>query len=277
MNFKRLISVLTLALFIVGTVGLGIALGGETLILASTTSTDNTGLFDYIHPDFKENTGITVYVIAVGTGKALEIARNGDADVVMVHARELEDKFIADGYGVNRRDVMYNDFVIIGPADDPAGIKGMASPPEAFKKISESDVVFVSRGDNSGTNVKELKIWGLAGVDPGGQKWYMETGRGMAETLIMINDIPKAYTLCDRATYNKFTSEGKTDLPIMVEGDEILFNPYGVIAVNPETHSHVNYEGAMKYIEWITSKRVQKMIGGYKDANGNDLFIPDAK
>jgi tungstate transport system substrate-binding protein len=255
----------------------GAAFAVDTLILASTTSTDNTGLFGKIHPDFTKKTGIRVYVIAVGTGKALEIARNGDADVVMVHARALEDKFIADGYGVNRRDVMYNDFVIIGPKDDPAGIKGMKSPAEAFKKIAESDVVFVSRGDNSGTNVKELTIWGQSGVDPKGQKWYMETGRGMADTLIMINDIEKAYTLCDRATYNSFTADGKIDFPIMVEGDPILFNPYGVIAVNPKTYSHVNYDGAMKYIEWITSKEVQKMIGDYKDKNGNDLFIPDAK
>jgi tungstate transport system substrate-binding protein len=254
MKLKKLTLALTL-FFLVCFLGFaGLAIGADTLIIASTTSTDNTGLFDYIHPDFTKKTGIRVYVIAVGTGKALEIAKNGDADVVLVHARGLEDKFIAEGYGVDRKDVMYNDFVIIGPKNDPAGIKGIKSPAEAFKKLSESNVKFVSRGDNSGTNVKELNIWSLAGTEPSGKDWYMETGRGMADTPIMMNDIENSYTICDRATFNSFTAGGKIDFPIMVEGDNMLFNPYGIIAVNPKTYPHVNYNGAMKYIQGSTRK-----------------------
>ena len=249
---------------------------GETLTLTTTTSTYDTGLLDAIHPDFEEMYGVSVDAVAQGTGAALETARNGDSDIVMVHARGLEDEFMRNGYGVNRRDLMFNDFVIVGPADDPAGIEGMGSATEALTAIADAQAAFVSRGDNSGTHTKELNLWEAAGTDPGGD-WYQETGSGMGEALNIANQ-QGAYTLSDRGTFISQRSE--IDLTILLQGPigdgpEILANPYGVMAVNPGVHDNANYDLAMAYIGWITSPGVQEMISEY-ESNGEQLFFPEA-
>ena len=245
------------------------------LVLATTTSTDNSGLLAYILPDFEAKFDARVEVIAVGTGQALELGKNGDADVVLVHARAKEDAFVAGGYGVNRRDVMYNDFVIVGPPDDPAGVQGMTDAAAAFARLAETGSPFVSRGDDSGTHAKEKAIWTEAGVEPEGD-WYVSAGQGMGAVLTMADE-QLAYTLSDRATYLARTLEG-TDLVILVEGDPILFNPYGVIAVNPELHPNVNYDLAMQFIEWLTSVETQKLIGAFGTAEfGGPLFVPDSE
>ena len=248
----------------------------ETLTLTTTTSTYDTGLLDAIHPDFEEMYGVSVDAVAQGTGAALETARNGDSDIVMVHARGLEDEFMRNGYGVNRRDLMFNDFVIVGPADDPAGIEGMGSATEALTAIADAQAAFVSRGDNSGTHTKELNLWEAAGTDPGGD-WYQETGSGMGEALNIANQ-QGAYTLSDRGTFISQRSE--IDLTILLQGPigdgpEILANPYGVMAVNPGVHEDANYDLAMAYIGWITSPGVQEMISEY-ESNGEQLFFPEA-
>ena len=249
---------------------------GETLTLTTTTSTFDTGLLDAIHPDFEEMYGATVDAVAQGTGAALESARNGDSDVVMVHARGLEDEFMRNGYGINRRDLMFNDFVIVGPESDPAGIRGRRSATEALTTIAESQSPFVSRGDNSGTHTKELNLWEAAGTDPGGD-WYQETGTGMGEALNVANQ-QGAYTLSDRGTFISQRSE--VDLTILVQGPieggpEILSNPYGVMAVNPGVHENANYDLAMAYIGWITSPGAQDAIADYR-VNGEQLFFPRA-
>ena len=249
---------------------------GETLTLTTTTSTYDTGLLDAIHPSFEEMYGATVDAVAQGTGAALESARNGDSDVVMVHARGLEDEFMRNGYGINRRDLMFNDFVIVGPESDPAGIQGMGSATEALTTIAESQSPFVSRGDNSGTHTKELNLWEAAGTDPGGD-WYQETGTGMGEALNVANQ-QGAYTLSDRGTYIAQRSE--IDLTILLQGPigggpEILSNPYGVMAVNPGVHENANYDLAMAYIGWITSPGAQDAIADYR-MNGEQLFFPRA-
>ncbi|MHC4660621.1 MAG: ABC transporter substrate-binding protein [Planctomycetota bacterium] len=245
----------------------------EEVILATTTSTDASGLLDALLPAFKKKTGITVHKIPQGTGKALRSGELGNVDVVLVHARALEDKFIADGYGIGRRDVMHNDFIIVGPAEDPAGIKG-SSPAEALKKIMEKKSTFCSRGDNSGTHFKEKELWKAAGLDPADAsgKWYLELGKGMGGALVVANE-KKAYTLTDRSTF--ITYKMKIALVPLVEGDENLFNPYGVIAVNPEKHPNVNYNAAKKFIDWLVSPEAQKLIADYKK-NGEHLFFPDA-
>jgi tungstate transport system substrate-binding protein len=249
---------------------------GETLTLTTTTSTYDTGLLDAIHPDFEEMYGVTVDAVAQGTGAALESARNGDSDVVMVHARGLEDEFMQNGYGINRRDLMFNDFVIVGPEDDPAGIQGMESATEALTTIAESESAFVSRGDNSGTHTKELNLWEAAGTEPSGE-WYQEIGGGMGEALNNANQ-QGAYTLSDRGTFISQRSE--IDLVILVQGPieggpEILSNPYGVMAVNPGVHDNANYDLAMAYIGWITSPGAQQAIADYQ-MNGEQLFFPEA-
>ena len=243
----------------------------ESIKMATTTSTDNSGLLSALLPVFKEKTGIEVKVIAVGTGKAIKHGENGDVDVILVHARAAEDKFVADGFGVNRRDVMHNDFVIIGPGDDPAGIKGMKDVAEALGMLAESGGTFVSRGDDSGTHKKEKSLWKAAGIEPSGE-WYMSAGQGMGAVLNIANE-KRAYTMTDRGTYIAY--RGKIDLPVIVEGDKRLFNPYGVIAVNPKKHSHVKYNEVMKFIEWLTSEEGQKLIGSFKK-DGEILFYPDA-
>jgi len=243
------------------------------LRLATTTSTEDTGILQALNPPFEKMMNIKVDVISVGTGKALELGARGDVDVVLVHAREAEDKFVAEGSGINRRDVMYNDFIIIGPEKDPAKIKGMTDAKEALKKIALAQTPFISRGDDSGTYKKELKIWEKAGIKPQG-KWYIETGQGMGPVLNMANE-KLAYALSDRGTYLAYA--GKIGLKILCEGDPFLNNPYGVIAVNPAKFPHVNYVYAIAYIGWLTSPEGQKIIGEFgKDRFGQPLFIPTA-
>ncbi|CDK40171.1 substrate-binding domain-containing protein [Halorubrum sp. AJ67] len=259
-----------------GSAGGAAGVAGETLTLTTTTSTYDTGLLDAIHTDFEERYGVEVDAVAQGTGAALETARNGDSDVVMVHARGLEDEFLRNGHGVNRRDLMFNDFVIVGPESDPAGIRGMGSATEALTSIAEAGAAFVSRGDNSGTHTKELNLWEAAGTDPGGD-WYQETGSGMGEALNIATQ-QGAYTLSDRGTFISQRSE--IDLTILVQGPiedgpEILANPYGVMAVNPGVHEDANYDLAMAYIGWITSPGVQASISEYQ-VNGEQLFFPEA-
>ena len=259
-----------------GTAGGSVGVAGETLTLTTTTSTYDTGLLGEIHSGFEEMYGVEVDAVAQGTGAALETARNGDSDVVMVHARGLEDEFMRNGYGVNRRDLMFNDFVIVGPESDPAGIGGMSSATGALTAIAEAQAAFVSRGDNSGTHTKELNLWEAAGTDPGGD-WYQETGTGMGEALNIANQ-QGAYTLSDRGTFISQRSE--IDLTILVQGPiedgpEILANPYGVMAVNPGVHENANYDLAMAYIGWITSPGVQEAISEYQ-VNGEQLFFPEA-
>ena len=259
-----------------GTAGGAASVAGETLTLTTTTSTYDTGLLDEIHTDFEEMYGVTVDAVAQGTGAALQTARDGNSDVVMVHARGLEDEFLRNGYGVNRRDLMFNDFVIVGPEADPAGIQEMSSATEALTAIAGAGASFVSRGDNSGTHTKELNLWDAAGGSPGGD-WYQETGSGMGEALNIANQ-QGAYTLSDRGTFISQRSE--IDLTILVQGPiedgpEILANPYGVMAVNPGVHENANYDLAMAYIGWITSPGVQQSISGYQ-VNGEQLFFPEA-
>jgi len=253
-----------------------VGVAGETLTLTTTTSTFDTGLLDAIHPDFEEMYGVSVDAVAQGTGAALETARNGDSDVVLVHARGLEDEFMRNGYGVNRRDLMFNDFVIVGSESDPAGIEGMGSATEALTAIADAEATFVSRGDNSGTHTKELNLWAAAGTDPGGD-WYQETGTGMGEALTIANQ-QGAYTLSDRGTY--ISQRPEIDLTILVQGPledgpERLSNPYGIMAVNPGVHDNVNYDLAMAYIGWITSPAAQNAIANYR-MNGEQLFFPEA-
>lgn len=243
---------------------------GGTLNLATTTSTQDSGLLDVLIPAFEKATGMTVKTLALGTGQAIATGRKGDADVLLVHARALEDQFIADGQGIDRKDVMYNDFVIVGPSADPAGIKGSKAV-DALTKISTSQATFISRGDKSGTNVKELEIWAKAGIKPAGS-WYMSAGAGMGDVLRMASE-KTAYTITDRATYLNLKGTLK-DLPILVEGDEILYNPYGVIAVNPKAHPNVNYKGATAFIKFITGPQGKKIIAEYgKDKFGSPLFF----
>ncbi len=245
------------------------------IICASTTSTENSGLFGHILPMFEKKTGIKVKVVARGTGAAIEMGKRGDADIAFVHAKEQELKVVEEGFFVNRHDVMYNDFVIIGPADDPAKIKGMMSAADAFRKISDS-ASFVSRGDNSGTNTKELSIWKKVGMEPKGQKWYLEVGQGMEKTQRIANE-KRAYTLTDRGTWLATKDKDKLDMVIVLEGDPSLFNQYGVMAVNPEKHKHVKYKEAVEFINWLISKEGQQAIASFRDKNGNQLFIPNAK
>jgi tungstate transport system substrate-binding protein len=240
--------------------------------MATTTSTDNSGLLQYLLPKYEEKCHCKVRYTAVGTGNAMQLGENGDVDMIMVHARSLEDKFVAAGHGVNRRDLMYNDFVIVGPHSDPAHIHGMKDLDAALKKIKESGAPFISRGDNSGTHVKELELWKDAAVDPKGPN-YLSIGQGMGQTLTVTSE-KQGYTLTDRATYA--TYKDKTGLEIMVEGVKNLLNPYGVIAVNPKKYPQINYQGALAFIDWLTSPEGQKTIASYKP-KGTQLFFPDYK
>jgi tungstate transport system substrate-binding protein len=243
---------------------------------ASTTSTQNSGLFDYLLPVFETKAGIKVDVVAVGTGAAIEIGKRGDADVVMIHAKQQELKAVEEGAFVNRHDLMYNDFVIIGPANDPLKITGMKSAADALKKISAQGTEFVSRGDKSGTHSKELALWKSAGIDPKGQKWYLEVGQGMEKTQRIANE-KRAYTLTDRGTWLATKDKDKLEMVVVLEGDPVLFNQYGVMAVNPEKHKQVKYKEAMAFIDWLISPEGQKAIGDFKDKHGKQLFTPNAK
>ena len=239
--------------------------------LSTTTSTDNSGLLKYLLPAFEAKTGTRVQVISVGSGKALELAKNGDVDVTLVHARAMEDKFIAAGHGVDRRDVMYNDFLVVGPQADPAGLRGGRDVLAAFRKIAASGVKFISRGDNSGTDLMEKAYWKAVGVQPAGSN-YLSAGLGMGEVLNMAAEL-QAYTLTDRATFGAY--KAKTGLTIVVEGDKSMFNPYGIIAVNPARHKDINYQGARLLIDWITSPEAQQKIAAFQPA-GQQLFYPSA-
>ncbi len=241
--------------------------------LATTTSTANTGLLDYLFPKFRERTGIIVRYVAVGTGAALKIGEQGDADLVMVHARDAEDKFMAAGFGVNRRDLMYNDFVILGPPSDPARIKGEKDAARALTRIRDAGANFVSRGDQSGTHIRELELWKAAGVEPKWSGYYLSIGQGMGTALVMAFE-KHGYVLSDRGTFLAYRA--KLDLQILVEGDKRLVNPYGVMAVNPKRFPKVNYTGAMQLIEWLTSEQGQRLIADYK-VNGEQLFFPSAR
>lgn len=249
------------------------ALSAERLKLGTTTSVDNSGLLKVLLPLFEKMLNVRVDVIAVGTGKAMELGRNGDVDLIFVHAKDAEEQFVREGFGVNRRAVMFNDFVILGSASDPAGIKGMKDAVLAVKKIASTESSFMSRGDNSGTHQREKMLWNEAKISPSGS-WYMESGQGMGATLQMADE-KETYVLCDRGTYLAYKS--KIDLKVIVEGDlKKLGNPYSIIAVNPAKHRHVNYVYSMALIGWITSVEGQKIIGELKTPSGELLFQPTA-
>jgi tungstate transport system substrate-binding protein len=246
----------------------------KSIVVASTTSTQDSGLFGHILPLFKQKTGIDVKVIAQGTGQALDTARRGDADVVFVHAKAQEEKFVADGFGVKRADVMYNDFVLIGPKADPAGVKGTKDIIAALKQIKEKTAPFVSRGDRSGTHAAELALWKAAGIDISANKepWYRDIGQGMGAALNTASSMG-AYVLSDRGTWLSFKNRG--DLDISVAGDQRLFNQYGIILVNPEKHAHVKKDFGQTFIDWVLSAEGQKAIADYK-IEGQQLFFPNA-
>ncbi len=246
----------------------------KSIVVASTTSTQDSGLFGHILPVFKAKTGIDVKVVAQGTGQALDTGRRGDADVLFVHAKAQEEKFVTDGFGVKRYPVMYNDFVLIGPKSDPAGIKGMTDVAEALKAIKSKGASFISRGDRSGTHIAELDLWKAAGIDIGKDKgpWYKEIGQGMGAALNTAS-AANAYVLADRGTWLSFKNRG--DLDILVAGDKRLFNQYGVILVNPEKHPHVKKALGQAFIDWLVSPEGQKAIADYK-INGQELFFPNA-
>jgi tungstate transport system substrate-binding protein len=245
----------------------------QTIIVASTTSTQDSGLFGYLLPIVKERTGVEVKVLAQGTGQALDTARRGDADVVLVHAKSAEEKFLAEGFGVKRYPVMYNDFIVIGPKDDPAGIKGL-DVVAALQKIKTKAVPFISRGDRSGTHIAELALWKDAGVDITNDRgtWYKEIGQGMGAALNTAS-ASNAYVLSDRGTWLAFKNRG--DLTILVEGDKRLFNQYGVMLVNPVKHAMVKKEAGQRFIDWLISSEGQQAIAGYK-IDGQQLFYPNA-
>jgi tungstate transport system substrate-binding protein len=245
------------------------------IIVQSTTSTQNSGLFEELLPRFREATGIEARVVAVGTGQALKNAQNCDGDVLFVHAKPDEEKFVVDGYGVERFDVMYNDFVIVGPKADPAKVGGLKDAAAALEMIAAAKAPFASRGDDSGTNKKEMSLWRAAGVDPSGAsgKWYRETGSGMGATLNAAVGMG-AYTLTDRGTWISF--ENKDGLKILVEGDSNLFNQYGVIRVSPEHCPNVKVEAGQKFVDWVLGTDGQAAIASYQ-IGGQQLFFPNAK
>lgn len=263
----RLVAALAAAALTLGAHG-----AGKDIKMATTTSTDDSGLLRFLLPKYEAKCGCKVHYTAVGSGNAIKLGENGDVDMLMVHARAAEDKFVAEGYGVNRRDLMHNDFVLVGPASDPAKVRGEQDVLAALRKIHSSGAIFVSRGDDSGTHKKELSLWKAAGVDPKGPH-YLSIGQGMGQTLTLTGE-KQGYTLADRATYA--TYKAKTGLEILVEGAKPLLNPYGVIAVNPKKYPGVNYDGAMAFIDWLTSDAGQKAIAGFRP-KGAQLFFPDYK
>jgi tungstate transport system substrate-binding protein len=276
--FRLLLTVLIacLAFALPGMTGADIAgAADKSIIVASTTSTQNSGLLDYLLPKFTNDTGIEVHLVAVGTGQAILLGERGDADVLLVHDKASELKFVAEGYGINRREVMYNDFIIVGPASDPAGIQGQKDASLALTMIAKAHQPFLSRGDNSGTHKEELRLWQAAGIDPKGASggWYREGGVGMGATLNTASAMP-AYTLTDRGTWLSFKNRG--DLKLLVEGDAKLFNQYGIILVNPAKHPAVKAAEGQALIDWITSKKGQQLIAAYQ-INGQPLFVPNYK
>jgi tungstate transport system substrate-binding protein len=244
---------------------------------ASTTSTQSSGLFDYLLPRFEQETGIRVHIIAVGTGAALELGRRGDVDVVLVHAKPAELAMVEQGWFIGRQDIMYNDFVIIGPTPDPAQLKQAASAAEALSRIRAHGALFISRGDNSGTHQTEQQLWENAGLLPasGTDKWYLSAGQGMART-IRIAAQKQGYTLTDRATWYALKDRSRLDLAIVYQNDPALVNQYGVMAVNPERHPYIRSSEALEFIRWLTSDEGQLVIGSYSDNQGQQLFFPNA-
>ena len=245
------------------------------IVLASTTSTENSGLFTYILPKFSEKTGIAVQVVAVGTGQAVKMAQRGDADVLLAHHKPSEQRFVQAGGGVARFNVMYNDFVLVGPQNDPAAVRGMADAIAALRKVSQEKALFVSRGDDSGTHQRELALWGAAGVDAQAASgaWYRESGSGMGATLNIASGLG-AYTLTDRATWISFANKGP--LEILLEGDPLLFNQYGVILVSPTKHPHIKAREGQAFIDWLTSDEGQSAIASFRLA-GQQMFFPNAQ
>jgi tungstate transport system substrate-binding protein len=248
------------------------AIAEGILRLATTTSTENSGLLRAILPQFEAASGLKVHVIAVGTGKAMKLGENGDVDVLLVHSRPDEDRFVAQGFGVGRADVMYNDFVIVGPRNDPAGIRGKRDVVDAMRRIFDAKVTFVSRGDDSGTDKMEKRYWDLLGSRPEGRQ-YLSAGQGMGEVLTIAGNL-SAYTLTDRATFAAYRA--RTGLELLVEGDPRMFNPYGVIAVNPLRYPGVNSRGARQFIDWITGAEGRAAIAAFR-VNGEQLFFPTAR
>jgi tungstate transport system substrate-binding protein len=240
------------------------------ITLASTTSTEQSGLFGHIIPLFRQQTGIEVRVVAVGTGQALQIGMRGDADALLVHDRAGEDKFIAEGHGLDRRDVMFNDFVVVGPKSDPAGIRSLRQASEALKRIAQAKAAFASRGDDSGTHRMELRLWRFAGVEKPAGEWYREVGQGMGPTLNLAAGL-NGYTLTDRATWANF--KNRQDLEVLAESDPALFNPYGSILVNPAKGTHIKAADAKTWHEWLTSERGRAAIASYR-IGGEQLFFP---
>ena len=274
---KRLCMGITCLILAVCFLAAGSAAEEKILMMATTTSTDNTGLLDYLAPKFKEATGIELKWTATGTGKALKLGENCDVDVLMVHAPAAEKKFVADGFGMDRREIMYNDFVIIGPASDAAGIKGK-SIKEALSILKEKQAVFASRGDNSGTHKKELSLWEAANLPvPEKESWYVQTGQGMLATINIAAE-RNGYTMTDRGTYIKYESnlKGNPPLKILVEGDAVLLNQYSVIAIDKKHCSKANYDTARQFTEWITGPEAQQLIKDFK-LLGKPLFTPNAK
>ena len=245
------------------------------IVVASTTSTENSGLYSFVLPRFSEQTGIEVRVVAVGTGQALYIAQNGDADVLLVHHRPSEEQFISQGHGVTRYDLMYNDYILVGPRDDPASVLFAANVIGAVQRIATNKSLFISRGDDSGTHKKELELWNQSGIDTTkvGNGWYQETGRGMGGTLNMASALD-AYTLTDRATWLKFGNKGRLD--ILFQSDPPLFNPYGIILVNPKKHPHIKTRDGQTFIDWMLSETGQTLIANYRIL-GQQAFFPTAK
>ena len=270
--FRRLAVALALAAMLITG-----AVHGQphSITVASTTSTQNSGLFDWLLPQFTEATGIEVQVVAVGTGQAIRIATNGDADVLLVHHEASERKFVADGLGLARHPVMHNDFVLVGPASDAAGIRGMNDVAAALRRIGESESIFVSRGDDSGTHKKELELWATSGFDPrpASGNWYREAGSGMGATLNTAAAMG-GYTLSDRGSWVSFGNKGAIE--ILVEGDQRLHNPYSAIVVNPERHPHVHVREAQAFVDWLTSTRGQAAIAAFR-VDGQQLFFPGAE
>jgi tungstate transport system substrate-binding protein len=250
-------------------IALAMPASARDIRLATTTSTENSGLLRVLLPKYEARCGCKVHVISAGTGKALEFGKNGDVDVVLVHARAAEDKFMTEGHGVNRRDVMYNDFILVGPKSDPAGIRNAKSVIEAFRMLSRGGSRFVSRGDNSGTDQMEKNYWREAGVSPKGG-WFVSAGLGMGEVLTMAGEM-RGYTLTDRATYSAYRA--KTGLDILFAGDPKMFNPYGIIAISPKKYPMLNHTGAMDLIAWITSAEGRQAIAGFT-LHGEQLFFP---
>lgn len=275
-NHKAVVRAAVLALAMLGVLQGPVAWAQQKFItVASTTSTEQSGLFKHMLPVFEKKTGIQVRVVAQGTGQALDMGRRGDADVVFVHDKVAEEKFMAEGFGVQRFEVMYNDFVLVGPKADPAKIAGGKNIIEAYKKIAAAAAPFASRGDKSGTHAAELRLWKIAGIDPqtGKGGWYRETGSGMGPTLNTASAM-NAYSFTDRGTWLSFKNRG--DLVIMVEGDQQLFNQYGVMLVNPAKHPHVKKDLGQAFVDWVISAEGQKVIADYK-IGADQLFFPNAK